>query len=469
RRIKPSSMEAALINDMRDRFTAFASVQSLGGISLFSGRAEINAETIHEFTHIAQDLELAIRSLEARGFTVAPVDKLTVRVSGSAELFTRRFGVTFEPYRTRSLFSQEVSPQWIPSQDSMLNLLNTNVPGVEGIVFPEPISLHAIAPHPPRLNYHHLVPPDDLVELLNARPVHEAGCLGEGVKAAMIDSGFSWTHPYFTTRGYSTIVSLPERSDSDSVGHGTGESANLLAIAPRVTLHGLVMDDVIEALATARDDLRVQLISNSWGTHYDTDGKNGYWAPFWSLVQAEIALCVSQGIVVLFSSGNGGMSFTASMPETISVGGVYVDERGELEASNYASSFDSTRFAGVHVPDVCGLVGMQPRGVYIALPVPPESEVDAGFCGGHYPDGDETAADDGWAVFSGTSAACPMVAGAAALILSKYPDAGVEEVRARLLDARDVVKGYSAMNDSAGPGYDAATGYGLVDVSRACA
>lgn len=72
-------------------------------------------------------------------------------------------------------------------------------------------------------------------------------------------------------------------------------------------------------------------------------------------------------------------------------------------------------------------------------------------------------------VFSGTSAACPMVAGVVALILSEFPGATLSEVRQRLYKAQDVTQGQSSMGDAAGPGYDAATGHGLVDAEQACA
>jgi serine protease AprX len=284
----------------------------------------------------------------------------------------------------------------------------------------------------------------------------------------MIDSGFHWSHPYFVSKQYNLQVSWPAGSDEDAVGHGTGESANLLAVAPRVELHGLSMEDTALALEIARDDLRAHVISNSWGTAWDTDGPFGYWAPYWKLVMAQIAECVRQGISVIFSGGNGGMSFTASMPETISVGGAYTNEQGEMMASDYASSFDSTRFPNEHVPEICGLVGMKPQAVYIALPIPSGCEIDRELGGANFPDKDETQTDDGWAVFSGTSAACPQVAGVVSLILSKYPGADQTEIRERLYRSKDVIQGQSAMGDLAGPGYDDATGYGLVDAEKAC-
>ena len=54
-------------------------------------------------------------------------------------------------------------------------------------------------------------------------------------------------------------------------------------------------------------------------------------------------------------------------------------------------------------PDVCGLVGLPPGAQYIMLPVEPDDTLDTDLAGGTHPNGDETAPDDGWATFSGTS------------------------------------------------------------------
>lgn len=488
------------VNQSLDRLVAYVSVRSIGKISLFSGRAELKKDTIQGFTSTEKDIHIACGKLQAMGFEIERVGPLSVRIAGSAKLFTKHMGVRFEKRTPETMMAAApaaalagVAPsvgvglrggpdvpryepwQYLgfpygPTAATAAKLLDGSITEVEGIAFPEPVVLHAPASTPPNVPYHRLKPPGDLVKWLSAKPVHRQGVRGQTVRAAMIDSGFQWSHPYFKSKKYNLKVSLPEDSDADANGHGTGESANLLALAPKVRLHGLAMDDIVQAFQIARDTLKVQIISNSWGTAFDTDGPGGYWHPYWALVQAEIALCAQQGIAVVFSGGNGaGMSFTASMPETISVGGVYIDKAKSKMASNYASSFRSTRFPGQKVPFVCGLVGQRPRAIYIALPIPPGCEIDKAFGGPGYPDKDETTGLDGWGVFSGTSAACPQVAGVIALILSKHPSATLNEVRQRLSStAVDIITGTSFMGDAAGPGVDDATGHGLVDAAKAC-
>jgi subtilisin family serine protease len=158
------------------------------------------------------------------------------------------------------------------------------------------------------------------------------------------------------------------------------------------------------------------------------------------------------------------------MKEVISAGGVFVNRLGEMTASNYASAFKSEIYSGRSVPDFCGLVGMLPHADYIMLPIPPRSEIDRDTSG-H----DGTAADDGWGLFSGTSAAAPQIAAVCALLLQKNPGLTPSDIKAVLKrTARDVSTGRA--NPASDPaqrgvpasaGMDGATGSGLLDAFAA--
>ena len=186
------------------------------------------------------------------------------------------------------------------------------------------------SPLPPRVAYHHLRVPGDITLLLNVDRVHRAGTTGKGVRVAMIDSGFVHGHGYFVERDYTTTTLLAPgatRTDLDGNGHGTGKSANLLAVAPDVTFFGIKLDNetnpnlgasVLEGFQEAlRHD--PQVISVSLG--YDlcpsdpatgrrtsndhlTSLPNGLKA-----LEAEIQAAVADGIVVVFSAGNGHVAF----------------------------------------------------------------------------------------------------------------------------------------------------------------
>jgi hypothetical protein len=107
------------------------------------------------------------------------------------------------------------------------------------------------------------------------------------------------------------------------------------------------------------------------------------------------------------------------------------------------------------------------------LPVQPGCLIDSifGLPGVKYPDGDETEANDGWAAFSGTSAAAPQLAGICALMKQAYPGLSPNQARDILQQtARDVTKGscnLSTGGHAASRGFDVATGSGLPDAFAA--
>jgi subtilisin family serine protease len=84
--------------------------------------------------------------------------------------------------------------------------------------------------------------------------------------------------------------------------------------------------------------------------------------------------------------------------------------------------------------------------------------------------GDGTTTHDGWAMFSGTSAAAPQLAGVASLILAAVPGLIPAQVaEAMVKSATDVATGSCnpRFGNQAVPGPDLATGAGLVNASAA--
>ncbi|MDX6464642.1 MAG: hypothetical protein QOE55_8339, partial [Acidobacteriaceae bacterium] len=136
-----------------------------------------------------------------------------------------------------------------------------------------------------------------------------------------------------------------------------------------------------------------------------------------------------------------------------------------------ASGFASSIFPGRNVPDLCGLVGMLPKAIYIMFPLQPNDQIDVGNAGGTHPNGDETNNNDGWAAFSGTSAAAPQLAGVSALIKQACPALTPAQVKDILIkSARDVTTGTcnpATGGNAATVGPDLATGAGLADAQKA--
>jgi subtilisin family serine protease len=189
----------------------------------------------------------------------------------------------------------------------------------------------------------------------------------------------------------------------------------------------------------------------------------------WAL---EIVDAIEQGIFVVFSAGNGSFTIEPQVQGVLAAGGVFMNQGLDLQASDYTSGYLSPWFQNVTVPDISGLVGMRPRAQYIMLPIQPGCRIDIGQSqpAPNDPDDDRTTSNDGWALFSGTSAAAPQIAGVAALILGARPGLTPAQVTEALeMTATDVRVGHChpRFNSPAGLGRDAATGYGLVNAEAA--
>lgn len=338
---------------------------------------------------------------------------------------------------------------------------------------PRPVEYYS-APQvvPPHEDVYHLRLAD-VAQILNATRCHQKNLTGKGIKVAMADSGF-WLHPYFIHAGYSLLPTESPGSgpaDVDDSGHGTGEVANIFAVAPQCTVYGVKKGHSAAGSLETCIEQGPAVMSNSWGWSIDRQDRNslrsGNPGMFAELVDVEsvIKRATTQGICVLFSAGNGHFAFPACSPDVIAVGGVTWNEDGTAVASSYASAFNSQLYPGRAVPDVCGLVGESgnsPMKGHIMLPVPPKSALD----------GDNfrsTRTGTGWGIFSGTSAACPQAAGCVALMKQVNSGLNTGQIR-NVLQARamDITRGRTATGETARAGPDLATGAGLIDALRAC-
>jgi subtilisin family serine protease len=459
-----------------ERIIASVSPRSVGGVSLFESTEAITAENVNQYYSEAADIAAASNELRQRGFEVLEEGQVTISIAGPRQLFEEVFGARFSTQRTALMVDQEVefmtSETLLQAPDELANL-------IEGIAIARPPEYYesALPPlaKPEAGAYRYLLVPDEVGLILNADRVHRLGASGKGVKVAMIDTGF-YRHPFYNWHGYSVNATIlgpgAANPDKDEVGHGTGEAANIFANAPGITLIPIKdADDPVGCFSKAIA-AGANVITNSWG--YDIDSMTwaqlkaidpGFYAYMKSL-EAVVANAVASGIVVCFAAGNGQRGFPGSHPDVISVGGVHPNypflSYEDLEASSYSSSFSSKLYPGRRVPDLCGLVGKRTAAgtaPLIMLPVQPGCYLDLPNTG---------ANNDGWGIFSGTSAACPQVAGVAALLIEKKPSMTPAEVKEKLVkSATDVKKGSSAMGNTAGPGVDAATGAGLVNAKWA--
>jgi subtilisin family serine protease len=455
---------------------AQASPYSPAGTSLLEAAGLVTHETVAGFESDDEVVRAASAKLQESGFQVLQVSSTTINIAGPPQLFEEVFETRLETEERPVIKpgAREDTATFVECPDTaLLGLIATKDTPMgdvlEGVAIEEPMYYHEYAFAPLR-SYWHLRVPGDVSLGIGADRAHRRGVTGRGVKLTMVDSGWH-RHPYFAQRGYrsSPVVLGPGATDpnDDESGHGTGESANTFAAAPDIDFTMVKVNFANSTGAfNAAVALRPDIISCSWGSSIQT----GPLSAANQALAAAIAAAVDKGIVVVFSAGNGHWGFPGQHPDVISAGGVYVKEDGSMRASDYASGFASNVYPGRRVPDLSGLVGMQPGATYIMLPVQPGDEIDTGRAGGSHPPGDETGPKDGWAAFSGTSAAAPQIAGVCALVKEACPKLSPEAVKAILMrSAVDVTAGKNHGNfgHEAAPGFDLATGAGLVEAHRA--
>ena len=461
-----------------ERIFAQASTRSVGGVSMLQAQAQIHARTVANFGAPPEVLRAGVRRLTEAGFEILQVSSLSINIAGSQEVFEKAFRTRIVPEERRVIkpVEGETTATFLDAPDAALpGLIETAGTAfadvIEGVAIEQPRYYMAPSMFAPPKAYWHLRVPGDVSLGTNADRAHRAGFTGRGVRVAMVDSGW-YQHPYFVGRGYraAPVVLAPGAANplDDESGHGTGESANIFAVAPDVTLLPVKLNFVNTVAGfNAAVGLGPDIITCSWGSSIQF----GPLSAADQALAAAIAAAVAAGIVVVFSAGNGHYGFPGQHPDVISAGGTFMRPDGTLRASDYASGFASNIYPGRRVPDLCGLVGMLPKAIYIMLPLQAGDQIDTELAGGTFPNGDETARDDGWAAFSGTSAAAPQLAGAAALVKQACSRLSPSQVRDVLITtARDVTEGNGSAatgGNPALPGPDLATGAGLVDAQKA--
>jgi subtilisin family serine protease len=457
---------------------ANASPHSLGETSMFDAGDQIDVDTVQNFQSDEDLIWRSVNLLQDAGFEVLGVTSMSINIAGTAKTYEKAFGTKLHTEERPVVKggAEETTAEFIDTSDTdMPGLIATKGTSfedvLEGVAIEEPVYFMAPSMFPPMVDYWHLDVPGDVSLGCNADRAHRAGYTGKGVKVAMVDSGW-YKHPFFTNRGYraAPVVLGPGASNplNDESGHGTGESANIFSVAPDAQLLPVKINFANSKGAfDAAVALNPDIITCSWGS----SNRFGPLSAANQALAASIAAAVASGITVIFSAGNGHWGFPGQHRDVISAGGVFMGPDGSMRASNYASGFMSNIYPGRRVPDLSGLVGMSPGATYIMLPLEPGDDIDVSKSGGSHPPGDETARNDGWAAFSGTSAAAPQLAGAAALVLQACSRLSPNEVRDILMiTARDVTVGNCSPSTGANPatvGPDTATGNGLVNAQKA--
>ncbi|HLZ85663.1 MAG TPA: S8 family serine peptidase [Puia sp.] len=271
--------------------------------------------------------------------------------------------------------------------------------------------------------------------------VLKSGFIGKGVKVAVLDTGFDFTHVDFADRAIHR-KSFIGRQAIDKDGHGThcagvavggrrGRGGARYGVASGARLYiGKILDDAGEGsdgLALAGIEWALEkgcrVISMSFGA--SPEEGDGYSAIFESVAQTVMA----HRCLLIAATGND-------------------SKRGRIAPVNHPANCPSVMAVGALTPAMkvaefsCGGVGLAAavgRGLSSEATRGGRHVAGPGLDGGGQVDiaapGDmilSAKVGGGYIVESGTSMAAPFVAGVAALLWEQYPGASAWEIWARL-------------------------------------
>ena len=471
--VKKSDALSDRVSELSRDVTFTVATKTVTGKPIQQQKGLLNADNLDEFRPLPAEREDAIEKLISEGCKLVRKGRFTVTMSGSAEVVEKLIGNKLvvqararrSQMRAAQMFATNFEPPFVHdlfvTPPTSLSVPTAASENVDHLVFiPPPLFFASPSPNAPTVNYHH-VDEAGIRKLLNV----PAGYDGTGVKIGLIDSGF-YPHPYYGQRGLS-IRPMPTASapnpQVDNFGHGSAIAYNIFATAPKAEVLGFQQTDPPQDALEDAAEAGVDVISCSWGWDHEQ---------LFPVLQASLLSIINDGKIMLFASGNGQYAWPGSEPNVISVGGVYWNEAGSFEASNYASGYMSGMFPGRRIPDVCGLCGQLPKAIYIVMPTQPANTMDGENAGNNFPDGDGTAPNDGWVGASGTSSATPQIAGIVALMVQKARAAGKVLTPAMVKTALTqsciaVTAGRNAMGFPATGQPNTAVGFGLVDATAA--
>ncbi len=284
----------------------------------------------------------------------------------------------------------------------------------------------------------------------------------KGVTIAVIDSNFEPSHKdlaanvlkvynadsqdaYVLNDGYEpshgTACAGFIAAPSNNLGiTGVAPDANLLLIAQEY------VDDAatIRAFEYARKN-GAKIISNSWGTENVSEA-----------VAKEFAYLKDQNITIFFASGNDSTDLDTAdvtdeseLPSVIGVGAT--NELNKLASySNYGKNIDILAPGGEYM-GMLGLDDTGEKGVYYDTYT--------------FPSGYTIYIDSDHAFVNGTSFACPLAAGVAALMLGVNPNLTPDQIREILISTAEKVENDYVDYDK--NGFNIKRAYGKIDAQKA--
>ncbi|NGY62226.1 S8 family serine peptidase [Lentzea sp. NEAU-D13] len=280
---------------------------------------------------------------------------------------------------------------------------------------------------------------DESVKQIGAPKAWQAGFRGDGVKVAVLDSGYDREHPDlksvvdssadFTGEGVQDTDGHGTHVASTIAGSGAASQGRYQGVAPGARL--------LVGKVLGQDGGREDWILNGmrWAVEQGADVVNmsigGSVTDGTDLMsQAVNQLSESSGALFVVAAGNNGARESVSSPAAAdrALTVANVTKRDELSTS---SSRGPRRGDFGLKPEIAG----------------PGTDIVAARAAGTFP---EYAMGDRYARISGTSMASPHVAGAAAILAQQHPDWTGEQIKSVLIGSSRRLPGISTLAQGAG-------------------
>lgn len=216
-----------------------------GKASAFGHKTRKWPTTSKSFHATSRDRKSVLRDLEKNGFKVIEESRLGFSVAAPPAAFEFLTGGKIEMKERlmaadagceRYVTHVDITGAGQPDEICVGSVKSKKLP-VDGVIIETPKATHQVwpPPQPPSSSKIHLKLPMDVARVLGASPAHSSGLIGKDVTVAMVDTG-QYQHPFFAANGYRVnvpVAMVPGTNPAhDPAGHGTGQSANIFAVAP---------------------------------------------------------------------------------------------------------------------------------------------------------------------------------------------------------------------------------------------
>lgn len=289
---------------------------------------------------------------------------------------------------------------------------------------------------------------------INALSAYTAGATGQGVTAAVIDSGVNASLSEFAGKISSASRDVAgNRGLGDDDGHGTSVSAVLLGAKNDSDTHGVAINATLLALRTDTPGSCADTSADGGCSHNDTN------------IAAAMDIAVANGAkVVNLSLGGSTMNSTlrAAMSRATAAGVIIVISAGNDGAAN-PDGFAMVANESIARNLIIVAGGVDDNNALSVFSTGGSNK--AGAAASHYVTAlasrVRTINENGSAVLaSGTSFAAPAVAGAVALLAQAFPNLTSAQIVDLLL---------TSARDLGATGVDSDFGHGLLDIASAFA